>query len=226
MIQKKYYTLMASLPHLPPLEQATTLPISWLQLQKRVSMLEEEDALLVEQIQKLFAWYYHPSSTRNHKIIQLYKELMHNSASHPHIQQIITDILNQRTIVTAFRMKYADMHFTQSEEAWGIQKDRATIERHWDQDDFKLGYEYPWVNEVKKLFTQNDPYGLTKLLMGLIYKKAEELKAKDPFTLEAFIAYLIQWANLQKWLSYEAKKATQRFDNLILEAHREYQTNS
>jgi len=226
MMQKKYYTLMSSLPHLPPLEQAKTLPISWLLLQKRISMLEEKDLFLVEQVQKLFAWYYHPSSTRNHEIIKLYKEIMQSTNHHPHIQQIITDILNQRTIVTAFRMKYANMHFMQNEEVWGIQKDRATIERHWDQDDFKLGYAYPWVNEVKNLFAQNDPYGLTKLLMGLIYQKAEELKVKDPFALEAFIAYLIQWANLQKWLSYEAKKATQRFDNLISEAHREYQTNS
>lgn len=226
MMQKKYYTLITSLPHLPPLEQAKILPISWLQLQKRVSMLEEEDILLVEQIQKLFAWYYHPSSTRNHKILQLYKELIQKTTHHPQIQQIITNILNQRTIVAAFRMKYANMHFTQSEEAWGIQKEKETIERYWDQDDFKLGYKYPWVNEVNKLFTQNDPYGLTKLLMGLIYQQAEELKEADPFTLEAFIAYLIQWANLQKWLSYEAKKATQRFDNLISEAHREYQTNS
>lgn len=226
MMQKKYYTLMSSLPHLPRLEQAKILPISWLQLQKRISMLEEDDATLVDQVQKLFAWYYHPSGTRNHEIVQLYKELMQSTAPHPHIQQIITDILNQRTIVTAFRMKYANMHFTQNEEVWGIQKDRATIERHWDQDDFKLGYTYPWVNEVKNLFAQNDPYGLTKLLMELIYQKAEELKVKDPFALEAFMAYLIQWANLQKWLSYEAKKATQRFDNLISEAHREYQTNS
>jgi len=222
MSTKQYYTLISSLPHLLPMEKSKELPISWIQLQKRRTLLEEEDSQMVDSLQQLLAWYYHPSTQRDSLIIQRYESFMTQTKEHPKIQDIVTEIFKQRTVVAAFRMKYTHIHFSNHQQIWGLQEDKHMIEHFWDEDDFKLSYKYPWVKEVKRFFMEDNPLGLTESLMRSIWKKADILKFEHPFSLDAYVAYLIQWATLQKWLTFEPKKAALHFDHLLLEACHDY----
>ncbi len=218
MSPKHYYTLMTSLPYLPPMEKARALPISWIQLQKRRTLLDEEDSLMVDALQRLLAWYYHPSTERSIQIIGRYESFIAQTEQHPKIQDIVTDIFKQRTIIAAFRMKYAGLHFSDTQKMWGLQEDKLMIERFWDDEDFKLSYKYPWVKALKRFFIEDNPKGLIAFLMQFIWEKADGLKQEHPFSLDAYVAYLIQWSTLEKWLTFESQKATEHFDHLLTEA--------
>jgi len=222
MHPKHYYTLMTTLPYLPPIEKAKELPISWIQLQKRKTLLNDEDSRMVDSLQRLMAWYYHPSTMRSKQIVSMYEVFISQTNEHPKIQNTVTEIFKQRTIVAAFRMKYAGIHFSETEKIWGLQEDKFMIEQFWEEEDFKLSYKYPWVTEVKRFFIEDKPFDLIRFLLDLIWKHAEELKSEHPFSLDAYVAYLIQWATLQKWLTFEAEKAVERFDHLLTEACHAY----
>ena len=212
---ERYYTLMSSLPHLPKLDQVQQLPISWIQLQKRKTLLEENERELVEEIQKLMAWFYHPSTTKSRQIVQLYHEVSRKCAAYPVSRKLIADIFQQRTIVSAFRMKALHRNRAKLESDWGVGEDVRMIENAWDAEDFNLSTKYPWVKTFKRHFDNDNPLEMTKFLMERTYGLAQKVIFAHPFTFDAYIAYLTQWALLQKWLTYDARKAAFRFENLI-----------
>ncbi|MCH9740997.1 MAG: hypothetical protein K0U38_09195 [Epsilonproteobacteria bacterium] len=218
-----YYTLMTSLPNLSSMEKSKELPISWIQLQKRQNMLSEQDAKLVGNIQKFLAWYYHSSNIKNEYIIEMYQKIMQQTKEYPKIQKIITEILQQRTIVAIFRLNYAGKSFNELDASWDVGVNLKEIEAFYEHNSARLLFEYPWLKEVKESFVTDNPYTLTKVLMEQIFNRAKALKEQELFCLDAFVAYLIQWAVLQKWLTFQEKEAVERFNNLIKEASHAFQ---
>ena len=55
-----YYTLMASLPALPRIDEAKSLPINEIRLRQRLTMLTKEDAVLVWETSRFLRWQRKP----------------------------------------------------------------------------------------------------------------------------------------------------------------------
>lgn len=59
-MSRGYYTIIASLPHLPRFDKAERLPISRERLIQRLKMLEPEDFKLAENVAEFIAWRRQP----------------------------------------------------------------------------------------------------------------------------------------------------------------------
>lgn len=211
------YTIMASLPHLVDFEKARQLPISELQLQKRIDMLSPHLRDLTRQVQRFLAWYYRASGTPPETIVREYDAVMAGCAEYPNIKRLVEETMEQRTIVAALRIKHQGMQIGHNGNHWGVGACKRHIARHWSEPGFRLEHRFAWVKEAQRCLEEEEPLALVRLLMRLIWRRSERLAAEHSFAYEAFVAYLFQWVLVEKWLSYEEKRAANRFGSLIAE---------
>ena len=75
MGSQPYYTLLASLPHLPRFGQTVRLPITRERIQQRYSMLTPEDAALFEHAAEFLAWQRQTATRTDEEMIANYKRM-------------------------------------------------------------------------------------------------------------------------------------------------------
>ena len=105
MIQREYYTLIASLPPLKRFDQAERLPINMERLKERLTMLWPEDAKLVDSVTSFIIWHRQPMERSDEEMSAIYKQLM-ESIDNPAIKEMINLRIDIRTIVVALRRHY------------------------------------------------------------------------------------------------------------------------
>ena len=93
MGQHAYYTLVASLPHLPHFERAERLPISEKRLRERLRMLEADDIEVVRRGVEFLAWRDHPTERTDAEMVSRYHHLMAISL-HPRLKEFIDFIID------------------------------------------------------------------------------------------------------------------------------------
>lgn len=97
------------------------------------------------------------------------------------------------------------------------------IETRWTEEAFGLGAVFPWISEAQMHLAQGDAMALEKLLMGLSWKKLSQISDAYPFGFEQVFAFAYKWDILHRWVSYDAEKARERFDGLVLEVTSDHQ---
>jgi hypothetical protein len=220
MKNKGYYTLVASLPHLPRFDKADRLPISRERLLQRLKMLDLENYQLVEIIVEFFSWRRQPLGRKDAEIISIYSE---NSIFESPLFELP---VNQKTIMTALRRREKGLPQPSQGELWGVGPLVQHIEHNWDKPFFKLQSTYPWIVQAKNFLIEGELLKLEYLLANNIWNKLELLLTKNYFDFEVVIAYLIKWDILRQWLSYNTEDAKARFDELVLETINEYEQQS
>ncbi|MGB5351058.1 MAG: DUF2764 family protein, partial [Polyangiales bacterium] len=88
---------------------------------------------------------------------------------------------------------------------------------------FGLSAAFPWIVEAQGFLEQGDALGLETLMMGESWKKLSQISDAHPFGFEQVFAFVYKWDILHRWLSYDAEKARQRFEELILEVTSDHQ---
>jgi len=218
------YTVMASLPYLPYFERAAQLPISEIQLDRRFAMLEPSLRDLTRRINRFLSWHYHSSSVTNAHIAREYEAVIALCAPYEGVRLLIEATMRQRTIVAAMRLRRDGITPDAAGRDWGVGDTRAHIERHWDEEDFRLAQRHPWIAEVKRCMEEEEPLEMERLFLRLNWKRAERLAASEPFAYGELVAYLFRWGLIQKWLGYGPAGAANRFASLISEVVGEYKT--
>ena len=73
----RYYTLIGSLPALPThVEQAERVPISKLQLDERLKMLEPADAAVIDEMRDFLAWERQPVERTDEEVLEHYEHFV------------------------------------------------------------------------------------------------------------------------------------------------------
>lgn len=221
-----YYTLIASLPHLPRFDQAEHLPINRERLLQRLKMLKPGDYELAKQAADFLAWRRQSDNRTDTEMVAIYQQGVEAVFEAPRLKPLFEIVVNQRTILSALRRKLTGVSFhpkeLHSKELWGAGSLVKPIENNWDHPFFRLQGRYPWMIEAKNHLESGAWLKLEHLLFSLTWDGLEKQILKNYFCFERVIAYLLKWDILRQWLSYSPSEANIRFEKLIQESIEEY----
>lgn len=226
MKNKGYYTLVASLPHLPRFDKADRLPITRERLIQRLKMLDSEDYKLAEIVAGFIAWRGQPAGRTNAEIVSIYNQGVKLIFESKSLKPLFELPVNQKTIITALRRREKGLQRPNPGEPWGVGPLVPHIEHNWDKPFFKLQSTYPWIVRAENYLRECELLKLEHLLANLIWNKLELVLIKNYFGFEVVVAYLLKWDILRQWLSYRTEEAKTRFDELVLETINEYEQQS
>jgi hypothetical protein len=211
-----YYTVVASLPHLPYFANAERSPLSRLRLEQRLRMLDADESRQIYQAEFLAGWRLPAGKLGGGNIAAHYKTVL-QSISQPVLREFVEYRLDIQTVLAALRIRQAGRDPEQYPGTWGVGHWVKHIEAHWDAADFRLGTVYPWVSEAASYLAAADAMALDRLLMDTVWRKLSRLGDRSPFGFEAITAFVFKWDILQAWLQRDAFAAKQRFQTLIEE---------
>lgn len=226
MNNKGYYTLVASLPHLPRFDKTERLPITRERLLQRLKMLDSEDYKLAEMVTEFISWRRQPVGRTNAEILAIYNQGVKLIFESKLLKPLFELPVNQKTIMTALRRREKGLPRPNAEEFWGVGPLVSHIEHNWDKPFFKLQSICPWIVQAENYLHDGELLKLEHLLANLIWNKLEFVLIKNYFGFEVVMAYLLKWDILQQWLSYNTEEAKARFDELVLETINEYEQQS
>lgn len=210
----KYAMLMASLPvHPPRLFSAHQTPVSRIQLDKRLALLDTHDTEDLRRIETLLHWSQIANAT-DEFIIKKSAEVV-DSINDRFLKKIIIWRLELRTLLSALRMRHAGAGQPAKGRFPGIGRWLGDIEKNWQKTDFGIGRQVPWIIPVQQLLSQNKSYELEKLLLDLVWQYYAKEGNQHYFDFPAVVIYVLRWDITNRWTHYHADEALKRFDGLV-----------
>ena len=212
-----YITLVASLPYLPPFEQAERSPITRLRLNQRLSTLEPSDARQLALAEAVASWRMSPSGPKTDKEMVLRSRAAMQEITQAALREFVEFRIDQQTILAGLRLRNAVFESSFLEQVNSASRWPGFIASHWDEPDFKLTAVFPWVPESRSYLEVGDACGLDRLMMRIIWQRLSRIAESNRFGFEAVFAFVFKWDILQAWLARDAVKAKSRFQELIKE---------
>ncbi|UCC82171.1 MAG: DUF2764 family protein [Gemmatimonadota bacterium] len=219
-MKRRYYQLVSSLPAIPYFRRTRLLPLSRRRLEERLALLHEEDLADLTQAEGLISWRRQPITRTTEEIGGMYDELMATTRN-PALKSIVEYRMTMRTVLVAFRLKHQGRGVPSGR--WGVGPYTRMIESRWADPEFGLVAVFPWIPEALEYLNQGDAVALESLGMDLIWTRLSKIADEHPFGFEQVFAFAFKWDILQRWLSYDAEKARQRFEDLIMEVTIDHQ---
>ncbi len=219
-VKRKYYQLVASLPVLPYFRRTRLLPLSRRRVEERLALLHEEDLADLTRAEGLISWRRQPVTRTTEEIAGMYDELMAETRNQA-LRSIVEYRMSMRTVMVAFRLKRQGRGVPSGR--WGVGPYTRMIESRWAEPEFGLVAVFPWIPDALEFLNQGDAVALEGLGMDLTWKKLNQIADGHPFGFEQVFAFAFKWDILHRWLSYEAEKARQRFEDLIMEVTIDHQ---
>jgi hypothetical protein len=221
-----YYTLVASLPHLPRFNQAERLPITRERLLERLTLLSPAHYKLAALAAEFISWRRQPVGRTNAEIVSIYNQGVETIFESQQLKPLFELSVNQKTILVALRRHENGLPRPSSGELWGAGELVSHIEYNWDKPFFKLRYSYPWIVQAQSYLKDGETLKLDYLLFNLVWNRLDYLLFKNYFGFEVVVAYLLKWDILQQWLTYNTQQSQTRFEELVLETIDEYEQHS
>ncbi|MGR8931369.1 MAG: DUF2764 family protein [Gammaproteobacteria bacterium] len=220
MINKdfKYTLLLSSLPlHPADLFSCKIPPISRIQLDKRLGLLDVGDSEDLARIEGLLHWAKMPGGGDDKAIVETGQMALTQIRS-PFLRDIVLWRLELRTILTALRRRQAGESRLGTEGFYGFGNRLHLIRRNWQRPDFGLGQSLPWVKQAQQLMAKDETYALDKLLFGVNWQYYSRLNLGHYFDFPAVVLYVLRWDLIHRWVSYDRDRALLRFNELICAA--------
>ncbi len=211
-----YFTLIASLPPLPPHFDVTRPPITRLQLDERLKMLTEEDAQTVAQLNDFLAWDHQPLEQSDTEVIDRFHRLK-REVHHPVIWRIVENRLNMRTIISALRRRRAG-----EDPPRGVGDMVDPIRRHWRDPYFRLENRFAWIEPFAEHWQAGKALEAERVLFEFMWELRYRMAAQFTFSFEAVLLYLARWTIIDRWTSRDAEVGKARFDQMIEETLGDY----
>ncbi|WP_166823042.1 DUF2764 family protein [Thalassoroseus pseudoceratinae] len=211
-----YFTLIASLPPLPPHFDVTRPPITRLQLDERLKMLTEEDTETIAQLNEFLAWDHQPLEQSDTEVINRFHKLKHE-VHHPIIWRIVENRLNMRTIISALRRRRAGDGPPQ-----GVGELVDPIRRNFKEPYFRLENRFPWIETFARHWEAGEALEAERILFEVMWKLRHHMATRFTFSFEAVLLYLARWTIVDRWTSRDAEVGKTRFDQMIEETLGDY----
>ncbi len=216
-----YYMLMASLPSLAPLFSEKRTAISRLRLDKRLSMLEPDDARDLAGLEGLMQWHRFAFEISDAEIVEQAERVVPSILS-AELREIAQWRIEIRTVIAALRRRAAGGPPPGPGEKWGYGRWVMPIERNWSKSDFGLSRVLPWIGEVAALIEQGDALGVERTVGALVWRHFSRAADRHFFDFEAVALYVLRWDVIQRWTAYDGDDASRRFAEMLEESLGEY----
>lgn len=209
-----YYTLIPALPALPiKLEQLKELPISVLQLERRLGMLPEEDRELLARALRLFQRERSGDEEFSDRDEVRHWEQELATIPYKPLRGVLAENLEWRSLIAAQRYRLAGQHEGNGFQGYGPRG--WIIRRDWQQPDFGLGRKYPWLVESLAQLKKGQGVELEQQILDRLWRKLRMLEQSHPFSLIAVAAYRLRWSIAEYRLRWQAEAAQQHFSQLV-----------
>ncbi|WP_026972829.1 DUF2764 family protein [Aliagarivorans marinus] len=227
MANNAYHSLLASLPHLDSLFDCKQLPISRFQLDQRLSALGFSERALLNEIEQQMEWGNEaPARPEQNSTAQEFDLIQHahsliNRVNSPDLAALLNWRLDVRTVVAALRKRMRGEK-APGYSRWSFGSRREFIRRNWNAPYFNLEHRFLWLPDVAKALEQGHSFEAEKLLLAAVWQHLSAEAAKQRFSFEAVVIYVLRWNVLQRWTSYNHEQAIVRFDQLVEQALGQY----
>jgi hypothetical protein len=218
---RKYHTLIASLPYLPRFDRVERLPINEIRLRQREKLLEPEDARIMGKVIDFLQWHRQPITRTATEVATLYSDAVKWSEGLPLLKENLKFRKDLRFIMAALRRHRQDRGVPELGKDWDMDELAHEIVRKWEKPYFGLSAQFRWIVKAKSLLDEQDAVALEKLMLGLSWDKADQMSSRNPFGFETFLGYLFKWDITRRWLLYDQEKAGIRFHKLTQDAVKE-----
>ena len=210
----RYYTLVASLPALPPLFSERRPPLSRYSLEQRLRMLEPDDARALNRLGRLMMWSRLPLEISDQEMVAMAEAVISEIRS-PLLREVAEWRFELRTVVAAIRRRAAGEPPPAKGEVWGFGRWTRTLERNWGKGDFGLAGALPWIIDFNDRIEKMDSLGFEKSLLQLVWTYLSRQAEGHHFDFEAVALYAQRWDVIHRWSMYDATDAAKRFDELL-----------
>lgn len=207
-----YYTLIASLPHLPPHFDVTRPPISRPRLNQRLAELNEHDSQVLKQLSDFLAWDRQTLERSEQDVIHDYERLQ-QEVRHPVVLKIVDDRINMRTIVGALRRRRDG-----DEPPRGVGRLVRSIRNRWNEPQFGLQAQFPWIESFERSMLSGEAVAAERILYESSWRSYSRMADQFQFTFEAVLLYLARWSIVDRWASRDQEAGHARFEQLLEEA--------
>lgn len=213
---RQYYTFLTGVPRLPRFDRAERLPIHRERLQRRLGLLAEPDRRAVERVAQLLTWR-RPASSDAAFLEAAWAVLAASPSAD--ITELVRYRLSLRIVVAALRARQLDRS-----AALRTLLEGAPVELPWRWDDPDLGMarRFRWVTAAREHLAAGRARALDALLLRIAWDDLTQREGGRPFSLLACLTYVLKWDILDRWFTYDAAQARQRFEALVLEAMGEH----
>ncbi len=220
MAENTYYTLLASLPHINSLFDSKITPISRIQLNRRLSMLNHDDRRMLLSIEELMHWSMLESTIDESHLIQRTARLFESLPS-KELKELITWRLDMRTVIAALRRKKSGEQ-PPTIEQWSFGSRYPYIRRQWGHSTLGLKHSFPWIEEAGTLLQSNHHGELERLSLKIIWDYLNQFGLRNKSNYEAVVLYVLRWNLVARWTTYNAELALEKFNqltaNILVEA--------
>lgn len=206
---RSYFTLLASLPALPPHFEVERDPITRPRLDDRLKMLESRDAEVLGRLGDFLAWDRQPIDQTDGQVVAHYNALM-PTVSNRLVRALIDDRMEVRTIVSGLRLRKVSLPPPVGIDPWA-----AHIRRNWEHPEFGLGWRHPWIAAFREFDEPGQVLEAERVLLSAAWKDWSRDAARYHFTFEAVILYVARWDIIDRWTSRDAGRGRERFQQLI-----------
>lgn len=210
----KYTLLLASLPrHATGLFSTSQTPLSRIQLDKRLTLLDAGDTEDLQRIEALLHWAQLKDETdqivvrKSHEMIDLIRDEL--------LKSMVLWRLELRTLLSALRQRHSGASAPEKNTFAGFGEWPSFIEKNWHENDFGVGHRQSWVVQAQELLAQNKSYELEKLLLDLVWQYYIRIGSQHYFDFPAVVIYVLRWDMINRWTHYNRDKAMERFDELV-----------
>ena len=215
MSSPAYYTLVASLPPLPPhfdVERADYSPA----VVERLKMLEPVDAAVIEQWVAFVAWDQQVIDRKDDEVAIKYEQLKREIAN-PTLLKMIEVRMTTRTIVAAIRRRRVGLP-----PPTGVGQWVEHIRRNYQHPEFQLQARFDWIGKFADCLEAGDAMGAQRVLFETNYRTWSRMGQNYTFSFEAVLLYLARWEIIDRWTSRDPQAGQQRYQTMIMETLGEY----
>ena len=211
-----YYTLIASLPHLPAHFDVARPPITRPRLESRFRLLTEDDARTLGQLADFLAWDRQPLNRSDDQVVLEYQRLK-EATRHSLVLELMEHRIDVRTIVGALRRRRNG-----DGPPVGVGRLVEPIRRSWTEPWFGLQRRFDWIDAFDDQMRSGEAVTAERVLYETTWQTWCRLAARFTFSFEAVLLYWARWEIVERWTSRDAAAGQTRFDQLIEETLCEY----
>jgi hypothetical protein len=209
--------LICSLPYHGPLFMAKRTPMSRIQLERRLEMLEPEDKALLARIERVLQWDQIETGLADSDLIARADALM-AELREPGLREAVQSRMELRTAVGALRRRQMGQEPPDDPDSLGYGRWVKHIRMHWREPSFGLARTFKWLPQAEAYIAEGEALDLEKLLLQEVWSHLGRLSDRHAFDFTAVVIYVLRWNVIDRWTRYHAADAGARFDDLVAEA--------